>query len=46
MASFNFEDTETKMNFAKAKLVISSVAGFLYAIVAGFMYLISKEDIV
>lgn len=44
MTSFNFEDSEIKMNYAKAKIVISSAIGLVYAMGAGLVYLISNSN--
>jgi uncharacterized transporter YbjL len=42
LTSLNFGEVETKMNYAKAKFALGSIAGIIYALCAGFMCLITK----
>lgn len=46
MTSFNFEDNDIKINFAKAKFIFSVVMGTLYGLLEAILYFFRPANII
>ena len=42
MTSMNFEDSDIKMNYAKAKFALAAVVGVVYCLIEGIVLLVSS----